>query len=283
MYNDQYGLMHNLLDKQDADFDYAHVLDRHIIFHYWEVPNCESDGDHGHWVSTKCNLFVGHIKPQFCRFPYIFDFKNPLLSKHELLSRRHSLSQDVIYGEQEAHSCEQYDLSVDINILGNKIWNTKLLLEDGAVDKNLLEAKSNLTGMAAKNFSLKLFHIDEICSALGTSVIDIANKPEHYGRGARRRGGEWRPGGAQRGGTRAPFKSETEAIILRAGNGGICGGGRGRRVGTRGEGGCVARGSRFGYGRIRCVGTSRTRGERGGGEMGFTWICAVVAERFAAV
>ncbi|MDR2435881.1 MAG: 4-alpha-glucanotransferase, partial [Puniceicoccales bacterium] len=181
MYNDKYELMHNLLDKQEADFDYAHVLDGHTVFHCWEVPSFESDGEHGRWVPTKSDLLFEYIKPQLNRFPYIFDFNNPLLPKHELLARRHNLLQAVICGEPEVHSCEQYDLSADIKILASKLCNTKFPLEDGAVQKNLLEAKPNLAGMVAKNFPLKLFHIGEICSALGASVIDIANKPEHYG------------------------------------------------------------------------------------------------------
>jgi hypothetical protein len=181
MYNDRYEFMHNLLDKQEADFDYVHMLDGHTIFHCWEVPSFESDGEHGRWVPTKSDLLFEYIKPQLNRFPYVFDFNNPLLPKHELLARRHNLLQAVIHGEPEAHSCEQYDLSADIKILASKLCNTKFPLENEAIQENLSEAKSNLADMATKNFPLKLFHVDEICSALGASVVDIINKPEHYG------------------------------------------------------------------------------------------------------
>jgi hypothetical protein len=65
--------------------------------------------------------------------------------------------------------------------------------------------------MAAKNFSLKLFHIGEICSALGASVIDITNKPEHYGEILRK----LLVGNAQNAGfgTAEPRASEKESIL----------------------------------------------------------------------
>jgi hypothetical protein len=35
--------------------------------------------------------------------------------------------------------------------------------------------------MLTKNFPLRLFHIDEICSVLGVNITNIIGKPEHYG------------------------------------------------------------------------------------------------------
>jgi hypothetical protein len=181
MYNDKYELMHKLLAKQEEDFDYVHALNGHTIFHHWEVPNFEANGEHGRWVPARSNLFFSHTKSHFDRFPYIFDFNNPLLPKHELLSRRHNLLQAVICGEPEIHACAEYDLSMEIRILASKLCNTKIPLEPPAVETILNGAKVNFADILRKNFPLKIIHIAEICRILNTQIARLAEEPKYYG------------------------------------------------------------------------------------------------------
>jgi hypothetical protein len=181
MYNDGYELIRNLLGMQEENFDYVHMLNGHTIFHYWEIPNLEIDGEHGRWVPIKSDLFFEYTKLHLDRFPCIFDFNNPLSPKHDLSARRHNLLQLVIYGEPETHAYEQYDLATDIKILASKLCNMKIPLGSASIQTILSEAKQNLANMLVKNFPLKLIHMGEICGILGTSVSDVANSPEYYG------------------------------------------------------------------------------------------------------
>ncbi|MDR1255845.1 MAG: 4-alpha-glucanotransferase [Puniceicoccales bacterium] len=181
MYNDGYEIIHKLFDKQGEEFDYVHVKNGHTIFHYWEVASFEINGEHGRWVPIRSDLFFEYTKPHLDRFPYIFDFNNPLFPKHELLVRRHNLLQAIVHGEPETHIYEQYDLSMDVKILASKLCNAKIPLEGASVQKILSGAKLNLEDMLAKNFPLKLLHIDEVCRILRASMKDITRRPQYYG------------------------------------------------------------------------------------------------------
>ncbi|MDR0595341.1 MAG: 4-alpha-glucanotransferase [Puniceicoccales bacterium] len=181
MYGNNYELIHNLFRSQEEVFDYAYLMNGHTIFHYWEIPNFETNGEHGRWVPTKSELFFEYTKPHFDQFPFIFDFNDPLSPKHALLARRHNLLRAVIQGEPETHAYEKYDLSAEIKILASKRCNGKLPLSKALIQSILSEAKTNLASMLEKKYPIKLIHIEEVCSILGVSIADIANKPEYYG------------------------------------------------------------------------------------------------------
>jgi hypothetical protein len=128
MYNDRYALIRNLIDMQGEEFDYVHVLNGHTIFHYWEVPSFEANGEQGHWVSIKSDSFFEHAKPHLDRFSCIFDFNNLLSPNREPLARRHNFLQLVIYGEPEIHAYEQCDPALDIKLLVSRLCNMKIPL-----------------------------------------------------------------------------------------------------------------------------------------------------------
>jgi hypothetical protein len=138
------------------------VLNRYTIFHYWEAPSFQPNGEHGRRVSIKSDSLFEHAKPQLDRFSHIFDFNNPLSPKHELLARRHNLLQLEIYGEPEIHDYEQYDLATDITILASKLCNMKIPLEGPSIQSILSEAKQNLVNMLIKKFPHRLIHMEEI-------------------------------------------------------------------------------------------------------------------------
>ncbi|MDR0679466.1 MAG: 4-alpha-glucanotransferase [Puniceicoccales bacterium] len=181
MYGNNYELIHNFFRSQEEAFDYAHLLNSHTIFHYWEIPSFETNGEHGRWVPTKSELFFEYTKPHFDQFPFIFDFNDPLSPKHALLARRHNLLRAVVQGEPETHTYEKYDLSAKIKILASRRCNGKFPLGKALIQSILSEAKTNLASMIGKNFPIKLIHIEEVCSILGVSIADIANNPEYYG------------------------------------------------------------------------------------------------------
>ena len=115
LYDNHLEFFRKLFSIYENEFDYTRVLYGYTFF-----------------IVGKIDLFFGYMSEHFKKKSYILIFNEPLSPKFDLLVKRYSLLQSVVFGETVEHSFSNYDLSSPIYMIRSGLCNEKVIIPDQA-------------------------------------------------------------------------------------------------------------------------------------------------------